>query len=101
MPRKLTPSDPKFWFILIWYNYHEHFREFLVHDAEYCEFSSIPLTAVDFTDTLKQLFPSFFPHTKRWLNGTELLSVWQYEKEHPELHDLVVDYIAKMDLQEP
>lgn len=98
MAKKLTPKDAKFWDILALYHTNSMLYEFIKEEFDYCDFYGVPVKASYLTETLIQLFPQLFPGTKRWLNGTELLSVWQYEKEHPEIHDMVLDYLEKMDI---
>ena len=98
MHKKLTPEDAIFWDILALYHTNTMLYEYIKEEFDYCDFYGVPVKASYLTDTLIQLFPQLFPGTKRWFNGIELLSVWQYEKEHPEINDLVLDYIKKKEL---
>lgn len=100
MPKKLTPEDAKFWDILALYHTNTMLYEFIKEEFDYCDYYGVPVKASYLTDTLIQLFPQLFPGTKRWLNGTELLSVWQYEQDHPEIKDKVYRYMKDHQLED-
>jgi len=100
MPKKLTPEDAKFWDILALYHTNTMLYEFIKEEFDYCDYYGVPVKASYLTDTLIQLFPQLFPGTKRWLNGTELLSVWQYEQDHPEIKDKVYRYLKDHQLED-
>lgn len=92
MARKLTPNDPKFWMILQWYYIYDLIEYYLRYEASFYE-SPEDISPADITDMLEQVYPQICPEGKRWLNGTELLSVWLYEQKHPEIGDRVRQYI--------
>lgn len=94
MPKKLTPSDSKFWSILLWYHIFDLVGYFMQDEADHFD-SPKQISPAMITYMLDQIFPSICPGVKRWMTGTELLSVWIYEWEHPEIGEQTERFIKE------
>lgn len=93
MPKKLIPTDPKFWLVQLWLHIYEDTVGYYMQDEADHYDSPKQISPAMITYNLDQIFPSICPGVKRWMNGTELLSVWIYEYEHPECAERVRQYI--------
>lgn len=93
--KKIYPSDEKFWHILLWLHIHNLIDEYIEMEVQECERENIPVRAGYITEMLRQVFRK----KKLWFTGGELLQVWLYGREHPEIRENCEKYMRSQNIE--
>lgn len=92
---KINPDSERFWLIQLWLHIHYEIGHLIRWRVLCCRCYGVPMPPEYVTDILIQKFPN----TTLWFSGDELLQVWEYECQHPEIHDNCEEYLKKQEIK--